>query len=824
MKRISTYFYLLIIMAVLTHGFENDCVAWDDVVTHRDLSQISAEHSIIGAQINYLQKIGYADGLNSMLTWSGTTLEVYKWIRGGAQSEDAGSNLEAIKGVARFNNHFHNPQKPWESAGLNDIQTGESALLWAQDEEKQSTVVGGDWSWSHIRGFYLLALTSATEQERQAYFAQLFRGLGQQMHLIQDMAVPYHVRNDAHPLDAKLGKDPQFGSGYFETWAKENSGLINGFAANPQYPAVSFSASPYGLAPITQLFDTTKYLVTPPSNGLDIGLAEYTNENYFSDDTIFAAETYTVDDKHYSPFPKQSSTNLQFYIDKGILGPNGIMPETIIGEDGVPDISFWIKKDKEGEIIKHFVKPTYLTDDVYDVFGGLSHTYMRTFYLDEQCHADYASYLVPRAVGYSAGLINYFFRGQIDLEQDANDPSKYVINNNSDEDIHGTFSLYYDDKSGNRKLNKQSLTYGLATISAHDKSSPVTFDDKDDAKEPGTYTLVFQGTMGGESGAIVGRVVKFTSKRLELTPPSHYVYGIIDGSIIPQQFTTIKAKVRSPNQDSPVTNGTIQAVARYKIRSDYKPDLSTDPPGDTAAIAYAYSKSAPQDASLSVDTPKEFIFDFSAEPIPAGLTDLYLNVVYTQMIENGATTVAIGIKDITEPTHHTFWNLSDRFALNNQLYTAAAIHGDNGLTAAVKSYGLAEDSVDPYFISLKIAYFDASSDVIDSASIAVLPPGSYIRLISLFDKKDGNYVRESFVSPAFNAGLYYGYPVSGAVNQNTSGIFTNASILTMRSVTTNYSQGLLSCAPTASATACPYEGGYDIPPVNAAPQSVNINF
>lgn len=27
----------------------------------------------------------------------------------------------------------------------------------------------------------------------------LFRGLGHQIHLIQDMAVPEHVRNDAHP-------------------------------------------------------------------------------------------------------------------------------------------------------------------------------------------------------------------------------------------------------------------------------------------------------------------------------------------------------------------------------------------------------------------------------------------------------------------------------------------------------------------------------------------------------------------------------------------------------------------------------------------------
>ncbi len=214
---------LAYIFILLIYSLTEPVFAWDNNVTHKDLSEYAANSSVLASDKgNYLTNVGFSEGLEKKLIWEGKKQSITKWLREGGDLEDAGSNLDAIKGVARFNNHFHNPQKPWESAGLNDIQTGESALLWAQDEEKQSTVVGGDWSWSHIRGFYLLALTSATEQGRQAYFAQVFRGLGQQMHLIQDMAVPYHVRNDAHPLDAKLGKDPQFGSGYFETWTKDS--------------------------------------------------------------------------------------------------------------------------------------------------------------------------------------------------------------------------------------------------------------------------------------------------------------------------------------------------------------------------------------------------------------------------------------------------------------------------------------------------------------------------------------------------------------------------------------------------------------------------
>jgi hypothetical protein len=39
----------------------------------------------------------------------------------------------------------------------------------------------------------------------------------------------------------------------------------------------------------------------------------------------------------------------------------------------------------------------------------------RTFFLDELCHQDYAEKIVPRAVGYSAALLDYFFRGTLSI-------------------------------------------------------------------------------------------------------------------------------------------------------------------------------------------------------------------------------------------------------------------------------------------------------------------------------------------------------------------------------------------------------------------------
>ena len=85
------------------------------------------------------------------------------------------------------------------------------------------------------------------------------------MHLLQDTAVPDHVRNDAHPEDAILGKLNM--NKYFESWAKSEQQRIIDLAAQILFisPTVSFNVSYNGLAPITQLYDTDEYNGTNPS-------------------------------------------------------------------------------------------------------------------------------------------------------------------------------------------------------------------------------------------------------------------------------------------------------------------------------------------------------------------------------------------------------------------------------------------------------------------------------------------------------------------------------------------------------------------------------
>ncbi len=473
-------------------------LSWDNDTTHMQLSEFAAESSILDKNKgDYLKNLGFIKALDEELKWSTTKLSVKKWIAEGA-------NLEDIP-VTRSFNHFHNPTKPWDQAGLDDwiflppfYVAGQSSLLWVQDTAKQSFSFGGDWSWQKVREHYYTALTgkdftgtviALNKEERDAYFARTFRGLGQQIHLIEDAAQPDHVRNDAHPEDSMFEKDRRFNSFYFETWAKKNTDFIKCLlvrhdslppevlsecqkynisesvnignympkvlSLNPSELTLDPSYYNKGLEPIALLLDTDQYNGGNPSTSLSLGIAEYTNANFASDDTIFTEDRSTTD-RHYFPYPRKSSTDLQYYIEQNKL------PETILAEDGIPDTSFWIKKIKDGETIEHFVRPGYLTNIIGDVIGVGTALYERTFYRDEKCHEDYAQKLIPPAVGYSAGLLNYFFRGEMDMVPDNATGSGYVIVNNTDEDMSGTFELWYDNKDDERiKVSGASWTLSI---------------------------------------------------------------------------------------------------------------------------------------------------------------------------------------------------------------------------------------------------------------------------------------------------------------------------------------------------------------------------
>ncbi|NJL60188.1 MAG: hypothetical protein HC887_11685 [Desulfobacteraceae bacterium] len=179
----------------------------------------------------------------------------------------------------------------------------------------------------------------------------------------------------------------------------------------------------------------------------------------------------------------------------------------VIGESNTPRTTWAIGKfTSHDERLVHFVKPSYFTYDILQTADMANEGDRRVFYLsfglDNDCYQDYAELLIPRAIGYSAKLLDYFFRGEIDLVLE---DSGYVIKNLSDEMMNGTFGLYYDNSEGKRTL----LVSGELQLQKKSCSDPITFNIPANAKEPGTYILVFKGTMGAEKDdAVAGKVIK----------------------------------------------------------------------------------------------------------------------------------------------------------------------------------------------------------------------------------------------------------------------------------------------------------------------------
>jgi len=321
-----------------------------------------------------LSNLGFYQGIDSILNEK----QIYKWFEDGAKEEDIP--------LVRSYNHFHDPTKSWDKAGLDDYVlgilhvTGDSSVLWAQNPDQKyiasdGTVydVNGTWSWPKARGYYYQALTSTDKTLREQNFANTFRALGQAMHLLADSAVPEHVRNEEHAF-----------GWHYEKWCEQNSSTLNTSATAIDY-SITNNSLVSGLSPITNFWDT---MPSPGYNLNPIGLSEYTNFNFLGRKSIFKNYTY----------PQK---------------PNILYLEPIIAEDGTTDYRVYFSGlTSDSQNINHLASTGYLWSELSAVYpDGVDDS---RFNLDDKCFADYSSILVPKAIGYSAGLLDYFFRGKME--------------------------------------------------------------------------------------------------------------------------------------------------------------------------------------------------------------------------------------------------------------------------------------------------------------------------------------------------------------------------------------------------------------------------
>ena len=490
--------------------FSSQALAYE-IGTHRRMSQEAANESILTEQLSLLDLVSLQDPV-VFLPAAGGVKRGIEWILFGAEVEDD-FFPELGSPALRFRNHFYNPLtdlgldfSPGFLCSVFGTQDGEPSLEWGLVDSS-----GQDYSFPDARTYFLKALTEAAEVDREQNVALLLRTLGQLIHLIQDLAQPQHTRNDAHGPWC-LGSTSS--AAFYEEHTNDNLDDLPFIGYDPVFGT-----------------DTTTFN-TPEKfwkTGTGKGLAEYSNRGFVTAGTNF--DTFAS-----GAFPNPNINVADPIIVDQTALCNQIGAELPLGQEGNPlpcimtflgtrvTDQFRSGKSQDNDKTSTFsifdADLTNFNEQVTypDPFTGQLITSSRLYTLNTENFDAANELLIPRAVGYSAGLINYFFRGKIDFEPDPTTSGQFLIENLSDEAMQGDFTLYYDAVDGTRQPVpgvQPDVTWSNISIGVQGQSVPLTFVPPSDPPplEFGEYILVFTGTLGQETasngsvGAVVGKQV-----------------------------------------------------------------------------------------------------------------------------------------------------------------------------------------------------------------------------------------------------------------------------------------------------------------------------
>jgi hypothetical protein len=373
-----------------------------DTPTHRQINEYVARADLdefsldlyLRDQLGVSQGIGYE--VRGVIDHFSSSQTVSEWLGLGGVREDSPWYYTNT----RSRHHYHNPlnDEGFSGIGGTGFLSGESVITWSQ-RPAQTQNPDGYYSWNDVRGYFYEALTASDQVTRESNFAETFRGLGQLMHLVQDMSVPEHTRDDGHYLGAVHLAT------HYEQWVSN----IRNVRIDPEEGILSVSSvvitpfpfdfsklsnpspfAPIAPVPVANLFDMNRYL--PGASDLpdvsvtksnSIGLSEYTNANFLSPDTMFGSKF---------PFPS---------VNDCILAVDSRNSRLYFSSRG------------QGEHIDHLAAAGWMGYWRQFFPGDVSYYPVK---LDSYCYEEYAQKLLARAVGYSASLLKYFFRGELSVQ------------------------------------------------------------------------------------------------------------------------------------------------------------------------------------------------------------------------------------------------------------------------------------------------------------------------------------------------------------------------------------------------------------------------
>lgn len=325
------------------------------------------------------------------------------------------------------------------------------------------------------------------------------------------MAQPQHTRNDRHAgvcIETIAGH-----KSVYEEYV--NARATGGIYALPSGQHVAPGALDYGSYPLPRFTDYASYFSTRHRQG-DIlqrqGLADYSNRGFFSAGTNLGNSTY--------PYPVPSPSLYQRrelevdWLGVPIRGKVTLLEGSVadslnpgLSASGVPLTTrgLWDEFLEERNLLPSSTLNRYNYDAMADL-------------------------LVPRAVAYSAGLIDYFFRGRLDTREvnytdegislrlrNAIDPEQIpewaneVLHRQDSAGLAGRLWIAYTHKEGGQTRYGLSDPVTLpADLRPQEWSNVLSFRfaqqlpiDSDDL----WFQLVFRGRLGNEEDAIAVGVV-----------------------------------------------------------------------------------------------------------------------------------------------------------------------------------------------------------------------------------------------------------------------------------------------------------------------------
>jgi hypothetical protein len=481
-------------MAMLALGLASQAHALNQA-THKIINEEAAVRSTLNSILK--SQLGIPQGVLERFNERSVTA----WIGEGGIREDDG---------IRFSRHFHDPLEPWATAGLKFFGQFQSSIRWMQrpaDCPDSTWRDGKDWTWSSGRCYFRRALTEANRNDRDLAWAYTFRAVGQLMHLVVDASVPEHTRNDPHPLGGLFGSyEYEVQKLHGRPGSALETAFIATYLATPVQPDATLVEQPTGDAeapvPVARLIDAEVYTGVDPNVTLipAIGIAEFANANFFSEDSgyrRFLAPNYPhprVEALVPSSHPVPRGSGVRAYYKKGPgdgLGVDPVLAECALDaafrDDGI-------------------ATPRYKCAD--------ANVWEQT-----------ATAMLPRAVGYAAALVDYFFRGRLEGQLLPPEPgtsnARMRIRNpipddgSAGERMLGAFELLYDAADGTRVPIVRWEGQDLAPGTQRELVIPAPPAGASPPAEPGRYLLVFQGQLGDEPGAVAatwvdGRVWSLT--------------------------------------------------------------------------------------------------------------------------------------------------------------------------------------------------------------------------------------------------------------------------------------------------------------------------